>query len=1431
MLRRYDYNEHSIPTKDIIRAPAADALANFQRTHHANNIVFPYWLNEDDIRSLNICFPRRVVSMSSLECELRDSSHPVAAALLYYAKITALAEANCYSDFIDIGSSFSDILSSHDNMHGCVLTQSARDLNRYLNHLSSAQTLKRDATELKKIREIERSIFANETFNHRLPDGRASFCNCSSQRCATKSKFAISIHSLYDMTPLDVANIFNAHDLQTLTAWLFLPQELMYGIDATRARKYQNMHNWYTYTTSGNDSIMGFNDRSFVYRHNTQTWRDWCTTTLIDCKSFQISVEITHSYGPMHCLRFTRIPKYATGSLERLWSTDYLNDFVLVPDITDYVLNGCARSQAQLMHILVPKKIWFKGCLQALKPAVLDGNTIIQFMAGITQRIDVGTVTINNSIEMGVDEFYRFCQSMVFMMMAQRHEYSENFTAITSYLRLHSAHSGWFTQTWMQFRELVNDICSFTRAGIHKTSLYGFTSYEFRDVHCANRVSVSLTPTNTIAPTYLCECGVNHVGLCFCFNCNTSVQGKSHLCQQYDFNSKRAKYSCPRCNAAFPGYIIHNCYGVTVPETKFTYNGIGGVVCDTAPRLLFVNDFDAACCAAIIANSNDECVVGYVNFISNKSIHYGLWHTCFEHWFSTCPTCFRFWHDDQLCSYHSRQHNLRNLKYLRSEAALETPSAPPAPLHRTAAKFIMTSTDQLPVPSAPVQTEPAFISTVDMDPFISLKQYSLTDILQLTKPSVQLQLPSFDAQAEVDKILSHTVNKCAVCWREVFIACECGEYVCQTHANHCSKVRTLQQIDAAIAQAEITLLPTEVDHKALRDKLPVRSYENVHHKYQRVAVNYPNVIPCRKLLPILLSHTLFRPTMFYSLPLDQNFDSQCALLSQTDYDERVSQLPSYRYVSGNRAATKLQQMLNYWSNNACDMGHVLDIGAAPGSASEVFRQFKSIITGIEHPDERISKRYRKNYHQIFTLDVNDINLEDDADFDFAYCDIGGLEPWLDTIDNVLELIYSFPSASAIVKMFLPDSENVDLCKFAVDLIDVCLSRYDIVDVYKPPLSGENNSEYYIFLSGRAHVRNYAKAAFDKIANQLYLMENRRRFVTRRLLHSKIHPVLASGPSDIHITPLEISISAGEMEAVRLHLQRMELTPKINHACKVASELYIPTKIDVALLSGVPGCGKTRHYKQIMNDDTVIVCPTTDLKDALLNELGATAHVFTQHTIFTVHQPIHSLIIDEAYMFTVAEIMSIIAHAKTYSILLVGDPMQIPPLGFSPHLKYCRTLHRFAKTINNNTTYRSAHDATSLLHDAGYADINTYAAKTTTISCVQCTPAAAQNIIKTLGFPVTTYNNDSSIKHHGRTVHCNQGLTVPNLILYVDPKSIETGLLRSSAHIRVALSRHTDNLLILGSADGFVKTIFHDNSILEVNNARFQQSAHDVDLVA
>ena len=86
------------------------------------------------------------------------------------------------------------------------------------------------------------------------------------------------------------------------------------------------------------------------------------------------------------------------------------------------------------------------------------------------------------------------------------------------------------------------------------------------------------------------------------------------------------------------------------------------------------------------------------------------------------------------------------------------------------------------------------------------------------------------------------------------------------------------------------------------------------------------------------------------------------------------------------------------------------------------------------------------------------------------------------------------------------------------------------------------------------------------------------------------------------------------------------------------------------------------------------------------------------------------------------------------------------------------------------------------------------------------------------------------RHTVVTVHEAIGRTFSNCVLYVDDFAYTTQITKSERHVIVALTRHTESILIAGSHDGLSRTLYHVNSQLELNTSLFNIHHSQVDYV-
>jgi len=402
----------------------------------ANAYTCPYFMSDAELYELESYIKLPVV----LQDKLRKSNHPIASALLHYAMIISYEEAEKYGRYLDFGGNVNHCRKGNGARHACNISDSARDRARLLNNLALDHGLQADdlryaigKPKTPNLHSIISAVIANQS-----DVDQYSFCNHGMQHCKWQAKFAVSVHSLYDVTPRQVYHAFVSHGVETLLAWMYLPLELNID-DAVDLRKYSNEQCFYDYYEKDDWAYMNFCDDSFMYRHNVKNWRLWSRITIIRGEQFDIVVEPDMSIGPMKRLRLRRVPLGSNdiGILTRCVDLGYAKNYVKVPDLYEW----CQREQdvagKDLKHFILPIDLYDRILMQVLKTEELKSNNIHQYAMGVMNQIIINDTIIQAAFKGDPEKIHRAINSIIWIGMSQRLASSVRFNEIISYLKHH----------------------------------------------------------------------------------------------------------------------------------------------------------------------------------------------------------------------------------------------------------------------------------------------------------------------------------------------------------------------------------------------------------------------------------------------------------------------------------------------------------------------------------------------------------------------------------------------------------------------------------------------------------------------------------------------------------------------------------------------------------------------------------------------------------------------------------------------------------------------------------------------------------------------------------------------------------------------------------------------------------------------------------
>nr|QDH88625.1 MAG: RNA-dependent RNA polymerase [Riboviria sp.] len=372
-------------------------------------------LNPKQHAELASLFPNRYIFSD----HSRVCPHPILHALLEIATIISYDQATSRVDndgvvlpFIEIGGAISKTVATarDHSVHSCNLHNSVRDAHRIVEQRGSLQY--NDALR----QQLIDNLFRNMPM-------MGSFCGGCTTRCTYKADFGIAIHSIYDMTPLDMYTTFMRHELYSVTATLHIPKEL-FNPHASICRKYSGQQNSYVYERLGAKALMHFNDGTAGYLHNFDTWSFWGSASGIRGPDFSISIQISAVHGFQYMLHLCRIPNNLVDFPSRFMPADYMSQFILIPDVFEYIqLNDHLDTLTQMV---VPFDFYNRLFQYVIKLELANISSIYMFACSIASRIDIATYTVNHEWLADSNIFFRATYSIIFIALASRREAKNN---------------------------------------------------------------------------------------------------------------------------------------------------------------------------------------------------------------------------------------------------------------------------------------------------------------------------------------------------------------------------------------------------------------------------------------------------------------------------------------------------------------------------------------------------------------------------------------------------------------------------------------------------------------------------------------------------------------------------------------------------------------------------------------------------------------------------------------------------------------------------------------------------------------------------------------------------------------------------------------------------------------------------------------------
>ncbi len=286
----------------------------------------------------------------------------------------------------------------------------------------------------------------------------------------------------------------------------------------------------------------------------------------------------------------------------------------------------------------------------------------------------------------------------------------------------------------------------------------------------------------------------------------------------------------------------------------------------------------------------------------------------------------------------------------------------------------------------------------------------------------------------------------------------------------------------------------------------------------------------------------------------------------------------------------------------------------------------------------------------------------------------------------------------------------------------------------------------------------------------------------------------------------------------------------------------PNWNNTLLVTGPPGSGKSSHLRKYLfptlaqnGQNALYITPTRALRDEMrikITDKKVVAH--TLHTAMAHATTTHPnyIIIDECFTFPSAVLAWFTSLTHQPRVILLGDQAQIPHIDFDgcwfEDVKFTEIApyllqHRF--TIS----HRCPADVTALpIMQYNYPGVTSASNVDSSISYIIDKPADYHKEgYQHLSFTQAGKATYLALGYNSCTVHEAQGQTFDNVILHFNTTPQDAGLVRDSPnHVIVAITRHTDKLMICDETNSTLVTVLNDDTKVSIPLAK-----SDIDIQA
>lgn len=424
---------------------ASDHVLNYYKRLHASAFQYRYQLTDEEQELLQSFFPSRLV-IPDLKRAIMYSSHAVLAVLNDYANVDAesiIKSSGKYGPTIAIGDSIKNKRASHN----CLKLDSSREAYRYTvaSQGSSDYNLVKLATQ------------QNIT--------SANLCLNGCENCDFIAHTAVAVHSMYDIHPSKVADIFSKHQLTDMYVYIYIPLSLF---DKNYAQLDQNLYKIHL-SAGKTKTSFSMGDCSIPYEHSTETWLAWSKVTTVTARNFTLVFERVAVHGPLHIIHIVRTNKYENPIYMTIPVFEQVSDFYFVPCIREAMYYNFARKQSELKHYAVPAHVVDAvDSFTTRQDESYSWPQLATVMSGLRRELKIGSKVFFSKWKTNVEDYNSIVFSLFILGAINRSNRTQGISKTFAHLK-EWRNSNSFTfavrQTWNKFLNFFEPLFDTTLSG------------------------------------------------------------------------------------------------------------------------------------------------------------------------------------------------------------------------------------------------------------------------------------------------------------------------------------------------------------------------------------------------------------------------------------------------------------------------------------------------------------------------------------------------------------------------------------------------------------------------------------------------------------------------------------------------------------------------------------------------------------------------------------------------------------------------------------------------------------------------------------------------------------------------------------------------------------------------------------------------------